>query len=160
MRPIYDRAGDAVGWVSGDAVYDGHGELAAWLCGRAVFAAGGWVGEFDGEFFRDRLGCIVAFAGGAHGGVVRPVPLRFPPPDPPITTPMPKPRLAGRPQRPPGWAHPLLCWSLLHWPQYLEGCEARWPWDVPDRGAPAGGTRAEEPTDDSHCTTRSGRRPG
>ena len=139
MKPIYDRGGHTVGWLEGNSVQDRIGLPDAVIREGAVFSArcGCYLGQFDGGFFRDMCGCIVAFVEGAHGGAVLPRVKSAVCPAPAARG-MPSPPAAG--QAGAERARPLLNWSALGWASFLAGHPACWPWEV----GPHGSTDADE----------------
>jgi hypothetical protein len=118
IKPIYNRFGKTVGWITNDFIFDRAGHACAFVWNGAVVSySGGHRGHFEQGFFRDWEGHAVAFVEGAAGGPL--TPLTEPPP--------PLPALQLPTKRPPATAVPAaptttrfsLSWSREDWAQFL-----------------------------------------
>jgi hypothetical protein len=68
MHAIYDRHGQAVGWLHGDVILDERGRPVAFVRDGAAFAYDGrHLGHYVQGFFRDITGSAVAWIPGATG---------------------------------------------------------------------------------------------
>lgn len=119
MEPIFDAAGETVGWLHADIVCGFDGTATAFLLDGNIFNyEGRHLGQLDRGFFRDTAGDAVAFLSVATGGPLTPptqvpsvAPVLQPPPPP-----APLPEVAPPPP-------PSLDWSNLEWDEFLAGTE-------------------------------------
>jgi hypothetical protein len=115
-RPIFDRKGWGVGWILNDVLFDNNGMAQAFIKNDSVFRFdGGYLGQVNDGFFRDRSGDVVGWLQGATGGPLLPTTLSSG--EPPRITRVPSIPLddlvAAKP------ASPSLSWSNLDFSQYL-----------------------------------------
>ena len=116
MRPIFDKDGKTVSWLSKDVIYDLRGETIAFIKDKEVFNyVGKYIGIFENGFFRDKSGHAVAFLTGAYGGPSLPSPEIPPVPPVPATHPIPS--------SPPAMSEDATVksmWSRIQWNEFLE----------------------------------------
>ena len=130
MSRIFDFSGLTVGWVENDTLYDCQGHPVAFIHQGSVFAArcGQYLGRFDDGAFRDSLGCITGRTSAATHSAAFPLPKEKSSP-PPVMLRSVRGALPP-PATVPETAPPLLNRSALSWAQFLEGFQAKWPWEI------------------------------
>jgi hypothetical protein len=119
MEPIFDKAGNAVGWMApGDAVAGFDGHYRAFVSGGIVFdLRSHYLGRLHNCYFWDRDGYAVAYVAGASGGPAMPEAVNVIPPPPAAREPaMPSPPAVSGPE--PAYADH---WSDLSWDDFLGG---------------------------------------
>jgi hypothetical protein len=115
-RPVFDRKGWGVGWILNNVLFDNGGMAQAFIKNDGVFRFdGGYLGQVEDGFFRDRSGDVVGWLKGATGGPLLPTTLSSG--EPPSIARVPTIPLddlvAAKP------ASPSLSWSKLDFTQYL-----------------------------------------
>lgn len=114
MNPIYDRAGQVVGWKNEENIFDLDGSHVAVKKKENVYGTNGQhLGLLLEGFFRDHRGDAVAFLSGAVGGPILPV--TSVPPAPPLPS---IPPIPAKPAIPPIPAIPSLDWGKS-WQEFI-----------------------------------------
>src|SRR4051812_28686782 len=74
MVPIFNRKGEAVGWLASGVIFGPHHQPRAFVRQDAVFSfSGHHLGRMENGFIRDRDGHAVAFMEGAKNGPPTPI---------------------------------------------------------------------------------------
>ena len=129
MKPIFDQHATFVGWTGDNAIYEKEGHLVAVIDEGSIFnMSGNYLGQFDEELFRDKLGCVIGFIEGACTQAVLPEPDAAALTLPAVWQARPANRFEW--QAPERWASPLLNLSSLSWSEFLDAKEATFPWEV------------------------------
>ena len=75
MEPIYDRSGNAIGWLHQGRILDRHMRYRAFMTGDTVCTMRGQsLGKYRKGIFEDKTGSAVAFTREASGGTHLPTP--------------------------------------------------------------------------------------
>jgi hypothetical protein len=118
MDAVYDRNGDAIGWISDDVLYDTNDHYRAVIIESEIYQLGtsAFLGRFERGFIWDRNGMVVACLEKAT-----------PPPEIPDLKPPPpeieldRPSDLGVAQRSGGPIRYTDRWSQRTWVRFLDG---------------------------------------
>ena len=118
MEAIYDRNGDAIGWLDGDIIYDTNDRYRAVVVDGDIYALAGqrYLGRFERGFVWDRNGLAVACTKDASGPPEIPQLARAPEP-----VPLDKPQDATITNRATVPLNLSDRWSQRTWVRYLDG---------------------------------------